>query len=64
MPRELEVHKFNNTILAGGEIRIFTYYWRIDNFTTKLEANITEISSPIFSISGNIFIEKHILICN
>ncbi|KAJ6647137.1 hypothetical protein Bhyg_02357 [Pseudolycoriella hygida] len=51
-PRDFEVHKFNNTLLSGGEIRIFTYYWRFENFTSKLKSNASYIYSPIFSISG------------
>ncbi|XP_037033425.1 uncharacterized protein LOC119072343 [Bradysia coprophila] len=51
-PRDFEVHKFNNTLLSGGEIRIFTYYWRFENFTSKLKSNASFIYSPIFSISG------------
>lgn len=51
-PRDFEVHRFNNTIMSGGEVQIFTYFWKIDNFTTKLKNNLTEIISPIFTISG------------
>lgn len=38
--------------MSGGEIRIFTYYWRIENFTESLRRNLSEIFSPVFSISG------------
>lgn len=51
-PRELEVARFNNTLLQGDEIRIFSYYWRIEDFQSKLLANVSQIDSPIFSISG------------
>lgn len=51
-PRDFEVHRFNNTIMSGGEVQIFTYFWKIDNFTTKIKNNLTEIISPIFTISG------------
>lgn len=53
-PRELEVAKFNNTIMAGDDIRIFSYYWRIDHFQHKLQSNVSVIYSPVFSISGSI----------
>lgn len=51
-PRDFEVYRFNNTILSGKEVQIFTYFWKIENFTTKLKNNLTEIMSPIFTISG------------
>lgn len=51
-PREFEIHKFNNTILSGADLRIFTYYWKIEHFSQKLKANISRINSPVFSISG------------
>lgn len=51
-PRDFEIHKFNNTILSGGDLRIFTYYWKIEQFSIKLKSNISIINSPIFSISG------------
>lgn len=51
-PRDFEVFRFNNTIMSGGEVQIFTYFWKIDNFTTKIKNNLTEIISPIFTISG------------
>lgn len=53
-PRELEVAKFNNTIMSGEDIRIFSYYWRIDDFQNKLRTNVSVIYSPVFSISGEI----------
>lgn len=51
-PRDIEIHRFNNTILSGVDLRIFTYYWRIEHFSQKLKANISHINSPIFTISG------------
>lgn len=51
-PRELEVARFNNTLLRGDEIRIFSYYWRIENFQQQLLANVSQIDSPVFAISG------------
>lgn len=51
-PRAIEIHRFNNTILSGDDLRIFTYYWRIEHFSLKLNSNISHISSPIFTISG------------
>lgn len=51
-PREFEINKLNNTIQSGSDLQIFTYYWKIEKFSVKLKANISTISSPIFSISG------------
>lgn len=51
-PRDFEIHKFNNTILSGGDLQIFTYYWKIEQFSIKLKSNTSVINSPIFSISG------------
>lgn len=51
-PRELEVAKFNNTLLRGDEIRIFSYYWRIENFQQRLHDHIGYIDSPVFAIAG------------
>lgn len=51
-PREFEIHKFNNTILSGTDLQIYTYYWKIENFSEKLTSNVTTLTSPIFSIAG------------
>ncbi|XP_068143336.1 uncharacterized protein [Drosophila tropicalis] len=51
--RQQEVDKFNNTMLADQDVKLFTYYWKLDNFTQRI-ANVTTttINSPIFSIRG------------
>lgn len=36
----------------GADLQIFTYYWKIEQFSMKLKSNISTISSPIFAISG------------
>lgn len=51
-PREYEIHKFNNTILSGTDLEIFTYYWKIEQFSVKLKSNISTLTSPMFSIAG------------
>lgn len=51
-PRDFEIHKFNNTILSGADLQIFTYYWKIEHLSAKLKENISLLTSPIFSISG------------
>lgn len=51
-PREFEIHKFNNTILSGADLQIYTYYWKIEQFSEKLTSNETTLTSPIFSIAG------------
>lgn len=33
-------------------MKIFTYYWRIEHFSSKLKSNVTTIFSPIFTISA------------
>lgn len=54
-PRDFEIHKFNNSILSGNEVQVFTYFWKIENYTQKLKSldrNSTELYSPAFVISG------------
>lgn len=51
-PREFEIHKFNNTIMYGADLQIFTYYWKIEEFARKLAMNVTTLTSPIFSIAS------------
>lgn len=51
-PRDFEIHRFNNTILSGTDLQIFTYYWKIEQFSAKLKSNVSFIVSPVFSISG------------
>lgn len=51
-PRDFEIYKFNNTILAGHEIQVFTYFWKIENYTEKMRKNATDLFSPAFVISG------------
>lgn len=51
-PREFEINKLNNTIQWGADLQIFTYYWKIEQFSVKLKSNISSICSPIFAISG------------
>lgn len=53
--RDSEIHKFNNTILSGSEVQVFTYFWKIENYTEKLraiEVNASDLYSPAFIISG------------
>ena len=54
-PRDFEIHKFNNTILSGKEAQVFTYFWKIENYTEKVQAlkdNSSDLFSPAFVISG------------
>lgn len=51
-PREFEIHKLNNTILSGNDLQIFSYYWKIEQFSVKLKENISTLNSPIFSMAG------------
>lgn len=51
-PRDFEIYKFNNTILTGQEIQVFTYFWKIENYTEKMQKNSTDLFSPAFVISG------------
>lgn len=51
-PRDFEIHKFNNTILSGADLQMFTYYWKIEQMSAKLKENDSLLTSPTFSISG------------
>ncbi|KAH8261033.1 hypothetical protein KR044_002373, partial [Drosophila immigrans] len=51
--REEEVDKFNNTMLADEDFKLFTYYWKLENITEHMaNASTMTIKSPIFSIRG------------
>ncbi|XP_037939988.1 uncharacterized protein LOC119672894 [Teleopsis dalmanni] len=50
--REEEISKLNNTIVADKDFKVFTYYWRVDNFTNQIESDGSTLESPIFSIKG------------
>ncbi|XP_060656683.1 uncharacterized protein LOC132791672 [Drosophila nasuta] len=51
--REEEVDKFNNTMLADEDFKLFTYYWKLENITEHFANASTEsMKSPIFSIRG------------
>lgn len=57
--REREVSMFNNTLLTDKDIKVFTYYWRMENFTTKIKnENSISVDSPIFSIKGISYTES------
>lgn len=45
------MYKFNNTILSGNEVQVFTYFWKIENYT-RLDKNATDLYSPAFVIAG------------
>ncbi|XP_033158763.1 uncharacterized protein LOC117140110 isoform X2 [Drosophila mauritiana] len=51
--RETEVDKFNNTVLADQDVKLFTYYWKLENVTELIKApKLATVSSPIFSFKG------------
>ncbi|EDW95185.2 uncharacterized protein Dyak_GE19672 [Drosophila yakuba] len=51
--RETEVDKFNNTVLADQDVKLFTYYWKLENVTELIKApKLATASSPIFSFKG------------
>ncbi|XP_016970031.1 uncharacterized protein LOC108037876 [Drosophila rhopaloa] len=51
--REDEVDKFNNTVLADQDLKLFTYYWKLENVTELIKApKLATVSSPIFSFKG------------
>ncbi|XP_017122197.1 uncharacterized protein LOC108142698 [Drosophila elegans] len=51
--REDEVDKFNNTVLANQDVKLFTYYWKLENVTELIKApKLATVSSPIFSFKG------------
>ncbi|XP_067613282.1 uncharacterized protein [Eurosta solidaginis] len=48
-----EIRKFNNTLLSDSELKAFTYYWKLENFTERIENGSSSIvESPTFSIKG------------
>ncbi|XP_011180255.3 integrator complex subunit 3 homolog [Zeugodacus cucurbitae] len=48
-----EVRKFNNTMLSDRELKVFTYYWKLENFTERIESGRSSmVESPVFSIKG------------
>uniref|UniRef100_A0A0K8U095 Uncharacterized protein n=1 Tax=Bactrocera latifrons TaxID=174628 RepID=A0A0K8U095_BACLA len=48
-----EVRKFNNTMLSDRELKVFTYYWKLENFTERIESGSSSVvESPVFSIKG------------
>uniref|UniRef100_A0A336LN78 CSON014112 protein n=1 Tax=Culicoides sonorensis TaxID=179676 RepID=A0A336LN78_CULSO len=49
--RDSEIHTFNNTMLKAGDAKIFTYFWRLENFTSRLLDGEHTLNSPIFTIS-------------
>ncbi|KAH8419533.1 hypothetical protein KR222_004883, partial [Zaprionus bogoriensis] len=51
--REDEVDRFNNTMLADSELKLFTYYWKLENITEHIaNTSSTTVKSPVFSIKG------------
>lgn len=49
--RDSEIHTFNNTMLRAGDAKIFTYFWRLENFTARLLDGEHSVTSPVFTIS-------------
>ncbi|KAH8257236.1 hypothetical protein KR038_005996 [Drosophila bunnanda] len=51
--RDDEVDKFNNTMLADQNVKLFTYYWKLENVTQRINGpKLDTVTSPIFSIKG------------
>uniref|UniRef100_A0A182F464 Uncharacterized protein n=2 Tax=Anopheles albimanus TaxID=7167 RepID=A0A182F464_ANOAL len=54
--RDYEVYRFNNTIISTGDAKVFKYFWKIENFTKRLQAAPVGMgatfSSAVFVISG------------
>lgn len=51
--RDEEVDKFNNTMLADQAVKLFTYYWKLENVTVRIRApKLDTVTSPIFNIRG------------
>lgn len=50
--RDYEVYRFNNTVISSGETKVFKYFWKIENFTERLQSNASVLTSPVFVISG------------
>uniref|UniRef100_A0A182YE27 Uncharacterized protein n=1 Tax=Anopheles stephensi TaxID=30069 RepID=A0A182YE27_ANOST len=54
--RDYEVYRFNNTVISSGDAKVFKYFWKIENFMSRLRAATgakgATFSSPVFVISG------------
>ncbi|ETN65423.1 hypothetical protein AND_002811 [Anopheles darlingi] len=54
--RDYEVYRFNNTIISTGDAKVFKYFWKIENFTKRLQTAPVGMgatfSSAVFVISG------------
>lgn len=50
--RDYEVYRFNNTVVSSGDAKVFKYFWKIENFTQRLQSNVSTLNSPVFVISG------------
>lgn len=55
--RDYEVYRFNNTVISSGDAKVFKYFWKIENFMSRVRAATTStkgatFSSPVFVISG------------
>ncbi|XP_050070047.1 uncharacterized protein LOC126558135 [Anopheles maculipalpis] len=55
--RDYEVYRFNNTVISSGDAKVFKYFWKIENFMSRVRAATTSLkgatfSSPVFVISG------------
>ncbi|XP_037820336.1 uncharacterized protein LOC119609563 [Lucilia sericata] len=51
--RDQETKKYNNTLITNKDVKVYTYYWRMENFTQNIKTgNSLSMESPIFSIRG------------
>lgn len=51
--RQKEVSKFNSTVATNKDVKLYTYYWRVENCTRSLKSSkSSSMESPIFYIRG------------
>lgn len=48
-----EINTMNNTIRRAGEAKIFTYFWKLENFSKHVDAGPADVTSPIFTIADH-----------
>lgn len=51
--RDDEISTMNNTVRRAGEAKIFTYFWKLENFSKHVDAGPDEVTSPVFTIADH-----------
>lgn len=48
-----EIKTMNNTIRRAGESKIFTYFWKLENFSDHVDSSEDEVTSSVFTIANH-----------